>query len=88
MSGRHQTLTCKEVIRAIEMLGFQFRKHTSGTSHDAYVGTFRGKFRKVTVDCPTAPFGHDLIALMAKQAGLTKKELYAAVNGEKPSDWP
>lgn len=89
MSGHYPPLTAKDVVKALLMLGFEYRKPTGGgSSHDHYVGTFRGKFRKVTVDEPKAPFSQDLISSMAKQAGLSKKELYAAVRGEFPSNWP
>jgi len=44
--------------------------------------------RKVTVDCPKAPFGPVLIGSMCHQAGVTKKELYAAVSGTVPNGWP
>lgn len=86
--ARNHPLTDREVIRALLFLGFVFRNASSGTSHDSYVGTFRGRFRKVTVDCPKAPFSQDLISSMANQAGLTKKELYSAVQGIKPHGWP
>lgn len=89
MSGHHPPLTADEVVKALVMLGFVYRKPSGGgSSHDHYVGTFRGKFRKVTVDKPKAPFSHDLIKSMAKQAGLSKAELYAAVKGNRPTDWP
>jgi hypothetical protein len=88
VSGHNPPLTCKQVKDALKTLGFELRPAKSGTSHEHYVGTFRGKFRKVTVDCPKAPFGHDLIGAMANQGGLTKKELYAAVKGEAPKKWP
>ena len=87
MSSHHPPLTCKQVIDLLLFLGFSKRPATSGTSHDQYVGTFRQKFRKVTVDCPKAPFSQDLISSMASQAGLTKKEFYAASRGERPKDW-
>lgn len=89
MSGHHPPLSAKEVVKALLMLGFVYRKPTGGgSSHDHYVGEFRGKFRKVTVDEPKAPFSHDLIRSMAKQAGLSKAELYAAVKGKTPANWP
>lgn len=89
MSGHHPPLEARDVVRALLMLGFTLRQRTGGgSSHDHYVGTFRGSFRKVTVDEPKAPFSHDLIRSMAKQAGLSKKELYAAVAGTRPSGWP
>jgi len=88
VSSIYPPLTCKQVKAALILLGFELRASRSGTSHEHYVGMFRGKFRKVTVDCPKAPFGQILIASMANQAGMSKKELYAAVNGKKPTDWP
>lgn len=88
MSSEHPPLTDKQVIQALLFLGFEARKPTSGTSHDSYIGTFRGQFRKVTVDRPKSPFGKDLITWMARQAGLTKKEFYGAVKGIKPDNWP
>lgn len=86
--ARNHPLTDREVIKALNLLGFEHRKASSGTSHDSYIATVRGKYRKVTVDCPKAPFGQDLIASMANQAGISKKELYAAVRGEIPPNWP
>jgi hypothetical protein len=38
-----------------------------------------GKLFKVTVDCPKSPFSQDLISSMAKQAGVSKKAFYAAL---------
>jgi len=70
------------------LLGFQQKPKKSGTSHDDYVGNFRNRFRKVTVDCPKAPFGHFLISSMASQAGLTRKEFYDAAGGKVPANWP
>ena len=45
----------------------------SGTSHEDWVSNAGGYFRKVTVDCPKAPFSQDLISSMARQAGVNKK---------------
>jgi predicted RNA binding protein YcfA (HicA-like mRNA interferase family) len=87
LSGQHPPLTCKEVKQALALLGFQPQPQ-KGTSHEHYTGIFRGKFRKVTVDCPKAPFSPILISSMANQAGLSKKELYAAVRGQRPTNWP
>jgi predicted RNA binding protein YcfA (HicA-like mRNA interferase family) len=55
-------------------MGFEFRAQKG--SHEQWVGHVGGKFRKVTVDCPKAPFSPDLISSMAKQAGVTKKIIY------------
>ena len=68
------------------MLGFVLRSQAG--SHEHYVGTFRGSYRKVTVDCPKAPFTAFLIASMARQAGLSKSEFYAAAKGQYPQRWP
>ena len=86
MSGQQPPLTCKEIKTALAFLGFAERDGKG--SHVHYIGTFRGSYRKVTVDCPKAPFSPILIKSMADQAGLTKKELYAAVGGVKPTPWP
>jgi hypothetical protein len=69
-------------------LGFIEKKRKSGSSHEDYVGTFRDRYRKVTVDCPKAPFSQDLISSMASQAGLSKKEFYGAHAGVTPRNWP
>jgi hypothetical protein len=39
-----------------------------------------GRIYKVTVDCPKAPFSHDLIRWMARQAGVSKKAFYEALD--------
>jgi hypothetical protein len=38
----------------------------------------RRRLYKVTVDCPKEPFTGDLVAWMARQAGVSKREFYAA----------
>lgn len=84
MSKEHPPLTCADVKRLLKNLGFQPRAKKAGTSHEDWVANhFRGEFRKVTVDCNSAPFTQDLIRWMAKQAGLTKKEFYAAIAPEE-----
>jgi hypothetical protein len=50
--------------------------HEIAASHEHWVAEIDGKFRKVTVDCQKAPFSPDLIGSMAKQAGVTKKQVY------------
>jgi hypothetical protein len=42
------------------------------------VKTAGGRLYKVTVDCPKEPFTGDLVASMARQAGVRKREFYAA----------
>jgi predicted RNA binding protein YcfA (HicA-like mRNA interferase family) len=79
--ARHFPLTCAQVKQILTKLGFKPRPQ-KGTSHEQWVkydqdGNLLGK---VTVDCPKAPFSQDLIAFMARQAGVTKKDFYAALD--------
>lgn len=76
MSAHHPPLTCDEFKAILGKLGFAQRAKKSGTTHEDWVATIDGRFRKVTVDCPKAPFSQDLITSMAKQAGVTKKIIY------------
>ena len=76
MSGEHPPLTCDEFKTVLTKLGFVKRPQRSGTTHESWVATIDGVFRKVTVDCPKAPFSQDLITSMAHQAGVTKKRIY------------
>lgn len=78
MSGKYPPLTCKEVKEILKKLGFESRPK-KGTSHEQWVRKDPPPFRKVTVDCPKAPFSQILIASMAKQAGVSKKDFYAAI---------
>ncbi len=76
MSAQQPPLTCDQFKSVLSKLGFVKRPKKAGTSHEDWVATINGVFRKVTVDCPKAPFSQDLIASMAKQAGVTKKIIY------------
>lgn len=64
-------LACKDVKSTILWLGFTLKSQKG--SHQHFSGTFNGKYYKVTLDCPKAPFSDDLIKSMATQAGLSKK---------------
>lgn len=79
MSSQNPQLTCKEVKQILKNLGFEPRK-TKATSHEHWVKVSNGSLLKVTVDCPKAPFGQDLIKSMANQAGVSKRNFYAALN--------
>ena len=79
MGRRHRPLTCEEVKRILRRLGFVPRPHR-GTSHEQWVRDEGGSRRKVTIDCPTQPFGQELISSMARQAGVTKRDFYAALD--------
>lgn len=78
MSGNYYPLTCKDVKQILKSLGFNPRPQ-KGTSHEHWVRKDNRGFFKVTVDCPKSPFTHDLISSMASQAGVSKKEFYAAL---------
>lgn len=77
VSGVHPPLSYKDVIRILEAMNFTQRPNKA-TAHEQWVNA-GPPFRKVTVDKPKAPFGQDLIASMANQAGVTKKQFYAAL---------
>jgi predicted RNA binding protein YcfA (HicA-like mRNA interferase family) len=74
MSGVYPPLTCKQVKAVLSALGFKYRD-TKG-SHENWVRDDPAPFRKVTVDCPKAPFSPMLLESMAHQAGVTKKRFY------------
>ncbi len=74
MSGVYPPLTCKQVKQVLKELGFEHRD-TRG-SHESWVREQPPPFRKVTVDCPKAPFSQMLLESMAHQAGVTKKKFY------------
>ena len=76
--ARHHPLTCKEIKKVLEALGFEPRPRKGG-SHEHWVKEEKGQLKKVTVDCPKAPFSQDLIKWMASQAGITKSRLYRIV---------
>jgi hypothetical protein len=76
MSGQHPPISCSDFKDILRKLGFEPRAKKTGTSHEDWVLKIPGQFRKVTLDCPKAPFSQDLISSMAKQAGVTKKKIY------------
>jgi predicted RNA binding protein YcfA (HicA-like mRNA interferase family) len=77
MSGVHPPLDCKQVKRILTNLGFAFRSQSG--SHEQWVRDDENGFYKVTVDCPKAPFDQFLVASMARQAGVSKKQFYSAL---------
>lgn len=80
MSARYPPLNYRDVVTILRNLGFTPRPG-SGTSHEQWVRENPPPFRKVTVDRPKSPFTGDLVAYMARQAGITKKEFYQALRG-------
>jgi predicted RNA binding protein YcfA (HicA-like mRNA interferase family) len=67
----------KEVRTILKNLGFEPRPQ-GASSHQQWVAD--SPFRKVTVDPPKEPFGHDLIKSMARQAGVGVRDFYAALD--------
>jgi predicted RNA binding protein YcfA (HicA-like mRNA interferase family) len=76
MAGKPQ-LSANDIQKGLAALGFEQLPQKS-TSHTQWIHkSFRGKFRKVTVDAHHEPFSNDLVSSMYAQAGLTKREFYA-----------
>ncbi|WP_395117761.1 type II toxin-antitoxin system HicA family toxin [Rhodanobacter sp. FW102-FHT14D06] len=84
--SRKPQLDCSDVKRLLKLLGFSLSRQVG--SHEHFQMVARGRMRTVTVDCPKAPFGPYLVKSMASQAGLSKREFYAANAGLIPSPWP
>lgn len=78
MSRWKRPLTCKEVKRILQSLGFHYR-NTEG-SHENWIKDEGGRRWKVTVDCPKQPFTDFLIKSMASQAGVSVREFYKALS--------
>lgn len=79
---KHPPLDCRQVKRILKTLGFAPRPvKGGGSSHEQWVKD--NPFRKVTVDCPKEPFDHDLIHSMARQAGVSVDDFYAALDKKK-----
>ena len=82
LTGRwKRLLEAREVYTILKNLGFEARKQ-KGTSHEHWVPKDpKVPFRKVTVDEPKAPFGDFLVKSMARQAGVSVKAFYEALQG-------
>jgi predicted RNA binding protein YcfA (HicA-like mRNA interferase family) len=78
MSSRYPPLDHRDVVRILTNLGFSPLPRT-GTSHEQWVRVSGGLRRKVTLDSAKAPFARDLVSSMARQAGVSKAEFYAAL---------
>jgi len=82
MSKEHPPLSASDVRRILVNLGFEQRPG-KGTSHEQWTKLQGSALRKVTVDPPKAPFTHDLVRWMARQAGVSRQAFYAALNKQK-----
>lgn len=78
MSRWRTPLTAKEVRQIAKNLGFTEGETAGGHQH--WVREQPPPFRKITIDGHLAPFSHTLINYMARQAGVSVKEFYAALN--------
>ncbi|ROH88013.1 type II toxin-antitoxin system HicA family toxin [Pseudomethylobacillus aquaticus] len=78
MSSIYPPLTCRQVKRILTNLGFK-EGNQNASSHVQWKKVEDGQLYKVTVDCPKAPFSHDLIKSMSRQAGVTKDQFYEAL---------
>lgn len=80
MSRWKVPLTAKEVRRIANNLGFR-HKNTEG-GHENSERDTPPPYRKMTIDAHLQPFTHTLIGYMARQAGVSVKDFYMAL--EKP----
>jgi predicted RNA binding protein YcfA (HicA-like mRNA interferase family) len=71
---KHRPLTCKEVKRILDALGFE--PSSQKGSHQHWKALIGGKMRKVTVDCPKQPFVDRLLNSMVRQSGYSIDEWY------------
>ncbi|WP_324041364.1 type II toxin-antitoxin system HicA family toxin [Aeromonas caviae] len=79
---------CKDVKNALTRMGFELRKGNSGSSHEQWVKHIDGRIYKVTVDCPKAPFGDELVKSMANQAGVSKRTFLEYCKDKKKKGHP
>lgn len=84
--SRWPPLDCTDIKRALKELDFVPAPRT-GTSHEQWVRRDAQRLYKVTVDCPKAPFSLDLIDSMAKQAGVSRRDLYRAADKRQKWRW-
>lgn len=77
MSRWKRPLTAKEVKQIAKNLGFAHRNTEGG--HENWVRETPPPFRKMTIDSHVAPFSNTLILYMARQAGVSVRDFYAAL---------
>lgn len=76
MSRWKRPLTAAEVRRILKALGFELRPQKS-TGHEHWVKN--DPFRKVTLSAHNQPFDDFIVSSMARQAGVSVREFYAAL---------
>lgn len=80
MGARERPVTAAEFKRALRLLGFAPRPRNGG-SHEQWVRGSGRAFRRVTVDAHHAPYHRRMLALMLRQAGLSRAEFFAVLDG-------
>ena len=79
MAGKYRPVSCREFKAVLRELGFSPRPQT-GTSHEQWTHGTGSNYRRVTVDCPKAPFTRNLLSMMLHQAGTGKNEFYTLLD--------
>ncbi len=77
MSRWKRPLTAKEVRLIAKNLGFKHRNTEGG--HENWVRESPPPFRKLTIDAHLQPFADTLVMYMARQAGVTVRDFYKAL---------
>jgi len=78
MSRWKRPLTAAEVRRILKSLGFELRPQKS-TAHEQWV-KHDPSFRKVTLSAHNQPFDDFIVSSMARQAGVSVREFYQALD--------
>lgn len=78
MSRWRRPLTAREVRRILKRLGFRHRNTEGG--HEQWVKDDSPHFRKVTLSAHTEPFANRLVEYMARQAGVSVRQFYEALD--------
>lgn len=81
MSRWKRPLTAREVKQIARNLGFEFRSQEGG--HEQWVRASPPPFRKMTIDSHIEPFSNRIVEYMARQAGVSVKSFYDALDKKK-----
>jgi predicted RNA binding protein YcfA (HicA-like mRNA interferase family) len=77
MSRWKRPLKAAEIRRILRELGFTARPQ-KGTAHEHWIRE-GAPFRKVTLSAHSEPFDDFIVGSMARQAGVSVREFYAAL---------
>jgi len=78
MSRWKRPLKAAEVRKILKALGFELRPQKS-TGHEQWVKE-APSFKKVTLSAHNEPFDDFIVASMARQAGVSVRDFYAALD--------